>query len=77
VQIKIISVSLQHAFKLEDISFANLRDFISLSALEEASQTLIFLANFFFLISLAIEDPIKPHPTMVILLNIKKSYPTA
>jgi hypothetical protein len=70
-------VSLQHTFKLDDISFANLRDFTSLSALEEISQTLIFLANFLFFISLAIEDPIKPHPTMVILLNIKKSYPIA
>jgi len=69
-----MSAFLQHSFKLGDISFANLRDFISFNALKEVSQALIIFANLFFLISLAIEEPIKPKPTIVILLNIKKTY---
>ena len=37
------------------------------------SLAIKFLHNFFFLIALAIEEPIKPRPIIVILLNIKNS----
>ena len=74
---KMITVFLLESFIIGVISVAKLKKFIALITFEKTTQTPKFLANFLFLISLAIDDPSKPHPTMVILLNIKKSYPTA
>ena len=54
--------------ELESSTILNLITFLLI--ISDLLEETILLESLFFLIALAIEDPIKPHPTMHTFLNI-------